>query len=137
MSDEKLTRPIIGIENRTALEVFDIMCDRIRRLSPKGHSEASVDIESNALIVRLKKHAALYRNGAPLLNEVAAALEAQASELKAVEHDFDRLADRENHYLNQAEELRRILAVARPYISDKAGAGIIGAVDTALSGVTS
>jgi hypothetical protein len=27
----KLTRPIIGIENRTALEVFDIMCDRISR----------------------------------------------------------------------------------------------------------
>jgi len=26
-----LTRPIIGIENRTAQEVFDIMCDRIRR----------------------------------------------------------------------------------------------------------
>lgn len=25
-----LTRPIIGIENRTAQEVFDIMCDRIR-----------------------------------------------------------------------------------------------------------
>ena len=26
----ELTRPIIGIENRTAQEVFDIMCDRIR-----------------------------------------------------------------------------------------------------------
>jgi hypothetical protein len=25
-----LTRPIIGIENRTPQEVFDIMCDRIR-----------------------------------------------------------------------------------------------------------
>ena len=25
-----LTRPIIGIENRTAQEAFDIMCDRIR-----------------------------------------------------------------------------------------------------------
>lgn len=30
MSDD-LTRPIIGIENRTPLEVFDIMADRIRR----------------------------------------------------------------------------------------------------------
>lgn len=28
---EDLTRPIIGIENRTAQEVFDIMCDRFRR----------------------------------------------------------------------------------------------------------
>ena len=26
---ESLTRPIIGIEDRTAQEVFDIMCDRI------------------------------------------------------------------------------------------------------------
>lgn len=27
---DELTRPIVGIENRTAQEVFDIMCDRIR-----------------------------------------------------------------------------------------------------------
>lgn len=35
-----LARPIIGIENRTAQEVFDMMCDRIigreRRLRAKG-----------------------------------------------------------------------------------------------------
>lgn len=29
--DSELTRPIIGIENRTAQEVFDIMADRVRR----------------------------------------------------------------------------------------------------------
>lgn len=29
-----LTRPIIGIENRTAEEVFDIMADRIRYARP-------------------------------------------------------------------------------------------------------
>lgn len=29
---ERLTRPIIGIDNRTPLEVFDIMCDRIRAI---------------------------------------------------------------------------------------------------------
>lgn len=28
---ERLLRPIIGIENRTAQEAFDIMCDRLRR----------------------------------------------------------------------------------------------------------
>jgi hypothetical protein len=28
---ERLTRPIIGIENRTPQEVFDILCDRLRR----------------------------------------------------------------------------------------------------------
>lgn len=34
---ERLTRPIIGIENRTADEVFDIMADRIRAaLSASG-----------------------------------------------------------------------------------------------------
>lgn len=35
MSGEKLTRPIIGIESRTAQEVFDIdiMCDRNTRAS--------------------------------------------------------------------------------------------------------
>lgn len=30
MTTGDLTRPIVGIENRTAAEVFDIMCDRIR-----------------------------------------------------------------------------------------------------------
>jgi hypothetical protein len=29
MFDKNLTRPIIGIESRTAQEVFDIMTDRI------------------------------------------------------------------------------------------------------------
>ncbi|MCO5157521.1 MAG: hypothetical protein M9945_12375 [Aquamicrobium sp.] len=33
-----LTRPIIGIENRTAQEVFDIMCDRFRM--PEAEAEA-------------------------------------------------------------------------------------------------
>jgi len=27
----EVTRPIVGIENRTAIEVFDMMCDRVRR----------------------------------------------------------------------------------------------------------
>jgi hypothetical protein len=31
---ERLTRPIIGIDNRSALEVFDIMADRIRAALP-------------------------------------------------------------------------------------------------------
>lgn len=45
---DELLRPIIGIANRTPLEVFDIMCDRIRRsLEPEaadcGVSEAAHD----------------------------------------------------------------------------------------------
>ena len=34
-----LTRPIVGIENRTAQEAFDIMCDRIRHHLPQGEGE--------------------------------------------------------------------------------------------------
>ncbi len=44
MSDD-LTRPIIGIENRTPQEVFDIMADRFRALSasiPNGEAVAYV-----------------------------------------------------------------------------------------------
>ena len=39
---ERLTRPIIGIENRTAQEAFDIMADRIRSaaLKSSGMDEA-------------------------------------------------------------------------------------------------
>lgn len=37
-----LTRPIIGIENRTAQEAFDIMCDRIRRASPAPAESGAV-----------------------------------------------------------------------------------------------
>lgn len=38
---DELTRPIVGIENRTAQEVFDIMAARIRRsaLSPGSTGE--------------------------------------------------------------------------------------------------
>ncbi len=32
---EEATRPLISIENRTPLEVFDIMCDRIRYLKER------------------------------------------------------------------------------------------------------
>lgn len=42
----EMTRPIIGIENRTAQEVFDIMCDRFRhahRLSSTAALEAEVE----------------------------------------------------------------------------------------------
>jgi hypothetical protein len=42
MSD--LLRPIIGIENRTAQEVFDIMCDRFRRFA--SHEPASRETQA-------------------------------------------------------------------------------------------
>ena len=44
MSDD-LTRPIIGIENRSALEVFDIMCDRIR-----GAAKASATVDESVRV---------------------------------------------------------------------------------------
>lgn len=40
-----LTRPIVGIENRTAQEVFDIMCDRIRL----ARTEASAAVKAKTL----------------------------------------------------------------------------------------
>ena len=35
------TRPIIGIENRTAQEVFDIMCDRLRSALAQEREECA------------------------------------------------------------------------------------------------
>lgn len=48
MSDE-LLRPIIGIEHRTAQEVFDIMCSRIRLNSPISAALASLTAERDRL----------------------------------------------------------------------------------------
>jgi len=42
MVTDALTRPIIGIENRTAQEAFDIMCDRIRRSAALAQAEQTV-----------------------------------------------------------------------------------------------
>lgn len=48
----ELTRPIIGIENRTAQEVFDMMCDRIRyairSLSQPGEGSAGASVGPGA-----------------------------------------------------------------------------------------
>jgi hypothetical protein len=40
---ESLTRPIIGIENRTPQEAFDIMCDRIRHATALKPAERPAD----------------------------------------------------------------------------------------------
>ena len=39
------TRPIIGIENRTAQEVFDIMCDRLRTALATAEAERDEALE--------------------------------------------------------------------------------------------
>lgn len=51
MSDH--TRPIIGIENRTAQEVFDIMCDRLR--TALATAEAERDAARNEALEFLTK----------------------------------------------------------------------------------
>lgn len=58
----ELTRPIIGIENRTAQEVFDIMADRIRFISrtPSHGKVSGVDIGEIAAAIRVN----LYRHDA-------------------------------------------------------------------------
>lgn len=56
--DQKaLTRPIVGIENRTAQEVFDIMCDRFRLAAPPAPDHAddlAVDRFADAMKAKLK-----------------------------------------------------------------------------------
>lgn len=60
---EELTRPIIGIENRTAKEVFDIMCDRFTAAlaampaqGVKVHSDdLAVDRFSAAMKIKLSE----------------------------------------------------------------------------------
>lgn len=37
ITPEALVRPIVGIENRTPQEVFDIMCDRFANALRTGH----------------------------------------------------------------------------------------------------
>lgn len=59
---DELTRPIVGIENRTAQEVFDIMCARLTALSGDkdliehftGRMLASKDAEIAALREQVK-----------------------------------------------------------------------------------
>lgn len=52
-----LTRPIIGIENRTAQEAFDIMCDRIRHaLATQHRREAEAGFREFAKMVDESPH---------------------------------------------------------------------------------
>lgn len=90
-----LTRPIIGIENRTAQEVFDIMCDRIRsRLS------ASIPAEIGELVERMEdvnSYQAPYANPpvASLCHEAASALRALSvrnGELREALEPFSKFA---------------------------------------------
>lgn len=50
---EGLTRPIIGIENRTAQEVFDIMCDRIVRRLAAEQTRASTPAVDREAVARV------------------------------------------------------------------------------------
>lgn len=42
-----LMHPIVGIENRTAQEVFDIMCDRFRSAQPAQKTPKSMHVEGD------------------------------------------------------------------------------------------
>jgi hypothetical protein len=44
-----ILRPIIGIENRTAQEVFDIMCDRFSHRQARSLPGEAFDLAVNAL----------------------------------------------------------------------------------------
>lgn len=47
-----LTRPIVGIENRTAQEVFDIMCDRVRAAADVAYQAGTHEAIVRALLTR-------------------------------------------------------------------------------------
>lgn len=53
----ELTRPIVGIENRTTQEVFDIMCDRIKS-SPRGGVVVEPGILTSLIVAASKMSAA-------------------------------------------------------------------------------
>lgn len=60
MGSEDILRPIIGIENRTAQEVFDIMCDRFgHRIEATRALSAEVE-EMRAAAIRVRDN---NRNG--------------------------------------------------------------------------
>lgn len=83
------TRPIIGIENRTAQEVFDIMADRIRRLTTLAPAD-------NGLVERLRKlkvwddHPSNASLG-PLAADTITAQAAEIERLKALLDEFCNL----------------------------------------------
>jgi hypothetical protein len=56
------------------------------------------------------------------MRQAADALESMMREKDAMRHDFDRLAERENHYVNESERFREALigvrAVLRRYDGD-------------------
>lgn len=52
LTSAELTRPIIGIENRTPQEVFDIMCNRVR------HSLARAGLEARKAEESMRERAA-------------------------------------------------------------------------------
>lgn len=49
----QLTRPIIGIENRTPLEVFDIMCDRIDHAARVSTNKDETIAKMRATLARI------------------------------------------------------------------------------------
>lgn len=53
---DNLTRPIVGIENRTAQEVFDIMVDRIRRSGQPPQEQTVSDEMIDAGLLKLKNN---------------------------------------------------------------------------------
>lgn len=86
---KRLTRPIIGIENRTAQEAFDIMCDRISRALPSEQPQPTHDADLREQIARLRELAegerAECRHGpfgvGGLVEQTADTIEAQAREI--------------------------------------------------------
>lgn len=93
-----VTRPIVGIENRTAQEVFDIMCDRFNRALTVGLPEIPDD-DSDFTPELARKIMVLYRTEIVLLRARAEAAEAAltASGLSIVPVASGQRATMERH----------------------------------------
>lgn len=79
-----LTRPIIGIENRTAQEVFDIMCDRFRAYERAEAELAAVKAERDEFAAIHNEAFAAKNRAETQLAETNKALEALREAIDAI-----------------------------------------------------
>lgn len=86
--EKNLTRPILGIENRTAEEVLGIMADRVR-----AYLSASVPADVAGLVERLNKSCTNEHDYDPDKDEAATALAAMAAENERLARERDEARD--------------------------------------------
>lgn len=146
---DTLTRPIIGIKNRTAQEVFDIMCDRIRAEvapPPSPHLMGATAFPSKEEINHLARLAL-----EEMQREATTDPAAWIASYERIIMSYRRLAlakqqdaDRASPQLHaNVRSLARLLKASRPYVEDRlhrqdgeldgSVAGFLSKIDAALA----